>query len=99
MNIKGSKNNVVCEGSLIFDNADAVKVGLLKKLKTISKGSSVQLELVGVDEIDSSGLQLLLSFFKTLEVRGIPYKVVSISDEILEILNLSGLSKYFRLEV
>lgn len=99
MKIKGSKNKIVCEGNLIFDNAEAVKEGLLSKLEKLTPGKPVSIELSKVDEVDSSGLQLLLAFFKTLETQKMQYNVVSISDEMLEVLKLSGLTKFFRLEV
>ena len=99
MKIKGSKNKIVCEGNLIFDTAEAVKEALLVKLEKLKTGIPVTIELAQVEEIDSSGLQLILSFFKTLEERKMNYKVVSISREFHDILDLSGLNKYFRLEV
>ncbi len=99
MKIKGAKNKVVCEGNFIFDNAESVKESLLAKLAKIDPAKPVLIQLQHVEEIDSSCLQLLLSFFKTLEERKIDFKVINISDEMMEILNLSGLNKYFRLEV
>ncbi|MCP5047633.1 MAG: STAS domain-containing protein [bacterium] len=99
MKIKGSKNKIVCEGSLIFDNANDVKESLLLKLEKLNVSKPVSIDLSQVEEIDSSGLQLLLSFFKTMDDRSMQYKVVSVNDEMIEILNLSGLSKFFRLEV
>lgn len=99
MNIKGTKNKIVCEGNFIFDNAEALKVALLEQLDKIKADKPVTIELAQVEEVDSSGLQILLSFFRTLENRKIQYHIVNVSDEMLEILNLSGLNKYFRLEV
>jgi len=99
MKIKGTKNKIVCEGDFIFDNAESVKAGLLGKLEKIQEGKPVVFDLSHLEEIDSSGLQLLLSLFKTLEKRKIQYKVNAINDNLLEILNLSGLDKFFRLEV
>lgn len=99
MKIKGSKNKVICEGNFIFDNADAVKESLLSRLEKLDKSKPVIIELEHVEEIDSSGLQLLLAFFKTLEKQHMQYKVVNIAEEMMEILELSGLSKFFRLEV
>lgn len=99
MNIKGTKNKIVCAGNFIFDNAEALKIALQEQLEKLSTDKPVSIELAQVEEVDSSGLQLLLSFFKTMENRKMQYQIVNISDEMLEILNLSGLNKYFRLEV
>jgi anti-anti-sigma factor len=99
MKIKGSKNNIVCEGNFIFDNAEALKEALIEKLEKLDDSKTVTFDLSHLEEVDSSGIQLLLSFFKTLEERRIQYKVTQISEELLEVLDLSGLSKFFRLEV
>jgi anti-anti-sigma factor len=99
MRIKGAKNRVAVEGNLIYDNAEKLKQLLLERVETITPGNPVYLDLSGVREVDSSGLQLLVAFFKTLQARGIKYSVDSIAEEMLEILNLSGLAKYFRLEI
>lgn len=99
MKVKGSKNKVICEGNFVFDNADAVKESLLSRLEKLDSGKPVVIELEHVEEVDSSGLQLLLAFFKSLEARKLQYKVVNIADEMMEILELSGLVKFFRLEV
>ena len=99
MKIKGTKNKVAVEGNLIFDNAEKLKQLLLGRMEKITPGKPVILDLSGVQEVDSSGLQLLVAFFKSLQDRGIKCSVSSINKELLEILNLSGLAKYFRLEI
>ena len=99
MKIKGAKNEVAVEGNLIFDNAEELKRLLLERVEKIIPGNPVILDLSGVQEVDSSGLQLLVAFFKSLQNRGSKFSVNSINKEMLEILNLSGLAKYFRLEI
>lgn len=99
MKIKSAKNKLTFEGCFIFDNAEEVKETLFEQLNTFKGNTPIVLDLSHVEEIDSSGLQLVVSFFKTLEKRRIPYKVSGISDEMLEILTISGLNKYFNLEV
>jgi len=99
MNIKGTKNKVSIEGNLIIDNAEKVKEELMKRLDNITPGKPVILDLSRVEEVDSSGLQLLVAFFKSLQNRGIKFSVTAIHKDMLEILNLSGLAKYFRLEI
>lgn len=99
MKIKSAKNKLTFEGSFIFDNAEDVKTALLGKLEKLKPGKPVVLDLSHVDEIDSSGLQLIVSFFKSLENTSIQYKVTAISDDMMEILEISGLGKFFNLEV
>jgi len=98
MNIKGTKNKILIEGNLIIDHVEDAKKELLKKLENITPGKPVVLDLSRVEEIDSSGLQLLVAFFKSLQNKGINFNVTSINKDMLEVLNISGLAKYFRLE-
>ena len=97
MKIKGTKKRVAVEGDLIFDNAEKLKQLLLERVEKITPATPVILDLSGVQDVDSSGLQLLVAFFKTLQNRGIKSSVNNIPKEMLEILNLSGLDKSFRL--
>jgi anti-anti-sigma factor len=99
MKIKGSKNNIAIEGNLIFDNAEEVKEGLLKRLDKLNNKSDIGIDLSKLEEVDSSGIQLLIAFFKSLENRHLKYAVSGINDETMEILELSGLNKYFRFEL
>jgi anti-sigma B factor antagonist len=99
MKIKGTKNKVIVEGNLILDNAEELKKLLQKRVEKITPGQQVILDLSGVQEVDSSGLQLLVAFLKTMHTKGMKCSVNSIQKEMLEILNLSGLAKYFRLEI
>jgi len=99
INIKYAKNKITFEGNLIFENAQEVKKLLLEKLDMIAAKKPLTVELSGVVEIDSSGIQLLISFFKSLEGRQIGYKIMGISDEMEDVLTISGLTKYFKLEV
>ena len=96
MKIKGARNQIIVEGNLTFDNAEQVKEGLLEKLAKVKTDKEVMMDLSRVEAIDSTGIQLLIAFFKSLENRKIKYKVKSIGDEMLETLELSGLNKFFR---
>jgi anti-anti-sigma factor len=95
MKIKGAKNNVIVEGDLIFDNAQQVKERLLSKLEKLNNDKEVTIDLSHIEEIDSSGIQLLISFFKSLEKKKVKYKIDGVTNEIVEILELSGLNKFF----
>lgn len=99
MKIKGTKNKITVEGNLIFDNSEELKEKLLERIDHITPHKPVIVDLSRVEEIDSSGLQILLSFFKTLQNLSVKFNVTNINKEMLDILNLSGLTKYFRLEV
>jgi len=96
MKISGAGNKIIVEGNLIVDHAEQVKKGLLEKLAEIKADKEVIMDLSHVESIDSSGMQLLIAFFKSLRDREMKYKIERISDEMLEILELSGLNKLFR---
>jgi anti-anti-sigma factor len=101
MKVKGAKHNVIVEGNLIFDNAQQVKEALLarlEKLKGEKNDKEVAIDLSHMEEIDSSGIQLLISFFKSLQNHKIKYKIDGLNDGTIEILNLSGLSQFFKYE-
>ncbi len=95
MKVKAAKNKLSVEGSLIFDNAEQLKEELLATLENLNHDKPVTIDFSKVEEIDSSGIQLLISLFKTMESNRIRYKMESISEEMAEILELSGLKKYF----
>jgi len=97
MKVKAAKNKLSVEGSLIFDNAERLKDELLTKLEKLNPEKPVNVDFSMVEEIDSSGIQLLISLFKTFESRKMAYKLESSSDEMTEILEMSGLKKFFTL--
>ncbi|MGE5340164.1 MAG: lipid asymmetry maintenance protein MlaB [Candidatus Omnitrophota bacterium] len=99
MKIKGVQNNVIVEGNLIFDNAKQLKDGLLAKLEKFKKDRSdkeVGIDLSRIEEIDSSGIQLLIAFFKSLQKHKIQYKIIGMNDETVDVLELAGLNKFFK---
>ncbi len=98
MKIKGTKNKLVVEGNLIFDRAEELKKSFLERVDKLTPSKPVILDLSGVEEVDSSGLQLLMSFFKSLQNRGITYNITGVKPAVLELLHLSGLAKYFRFD-
>ncbi len=98
MKIKGSKNNIIVEGELIFDNAQQVKDALLARLEKITQEKEVNIDLSGLTDIDSSGIQLLIALIKSMQRDKIKYKIIGANTETKEILDLSGLNKFLKLE-
>ena len=57
----------------------------------------VRLDLSQVNDVDSSGLQLLLAFFLEVRKRGGRLELVSVSDTLIETIGLAGLKRQFSL--
>lgn len=55
----------------------------------------MQIDLGGVTEIDSAGLQLLMFFKREALSRGIKFSLVQHSQAVVEVLELLNLSKHF----
>jgi anti-anti-sigma factor len=98
MKVKSAKNKISPEGDLIFENAEKGKEAFLSALDKIDSSKAVTIDLSKVDEIDSSGFQLLLAFIRTLQNRDIEFKIKKIRAEVFELVKLTGLNKFFRIQ-
>ncbi|MDQ1354103.1 MAG: hypothetical protein QG657_4412 [Acidobacteriota bacterium] len=98
MNVKAVKNKISLDGDLILENAEQGKKLLLTVLEKIDSGKTVSLNLEKVNEIDSSGLQLLLSFFRTLQERDIDCELKKVRKTIADPVILSGLNKFLSIK-
>ena len=81
MKVKSAKNKISPEGDLIFENAEKGKEVFLSALDKIDSSKAVIIDLSKVDEIDSSGFQLLLAFIRTLQNRDIEFNIRKIRAE------------------
>ncbi len=98
MKIKRAKNKLSLTGDLVFEYADQGKDLLLNELDRIDASKAVTIDLTSVQEIDSSGFQLLLSFIKTLENRDIGFKLKKVHRDVFDLVNLAGLNKYLKIQ-
>jgi anti-anti-sigma factor len=98
MKVKSAKNKISPEGDLIFENAEKGKEVFLSALDKIDSSKAVIIDLSKVDEIDSSGFQLLLAFIRTLQNRDIEFNIRKIRAEVFELVKLTGLNKFFRIQ-
>jgi len=97
MNIKRTKNAIEVAGDIIFENVADGHKRLQKDLESLDYKKPVRLDLSGVNEVDSSGIQLLLAFFLEIRKKEAKLEVVSISDSLLETIELAGLKRQFSL--
>ena len=75
-------------GELTVQTAAESKNSLLSALQT---GSGIDLDLSGVSELDTAGLQLLLLLKREAEHLGKPLNVITPSAAVLEVLQLTRL--------
>ncbi len=96
MEISNKKGELFFKGEFVLDNIEDVKEQLIL-LSSKIKTKEVKLNLIDVVEIDSAGIQLILSFCKTLKKDGIAYSITKVNDDISNILEISGLGRFMNL--
>jgi anti-anti-sigma factor len=97
MNIKRTKNAIEIAGDIIFENVSEGHKRLKKDLESLDFTKPIRLDLGQVKEVDSSGLQIMLSFFEEVVRRKGKLEMVSISDSLNETIALAGLKRQFGL--
>jgi len=97
MNIKRTQNAIEISGDIIFEHVSVGHERLKKDLDSLELKEPVRLDLSQIREIDSSGLQLLLSFFMDIRKKGGKLELVAVSDSLIETCELAGLKKQFNL--
>ncbi|MCX6580382.1 MAG: STAS domain-containing protein [Candidatus Aminicenantes bacterium] len=98
MNVKTAKNKISLDGDLILENAEKGKKLLLAALEKIDGSNTVAIDLEKVNEIDSSGFQLLLAFIRTLKDRDTDCELKKVRKEIADLVILSGLKKFIKIK-
>jgi anti-anti-sigma factor len=84
--------NFVLAGELTIYTAQELKAPLLAPLDQCSE---LEIDLAGVSEIDSAGLQLLILLKQESQTRGKTLRLVGHSPPVLEILDLCKLESFF----
>lgn len=98
MNVKAAKNKISLDGDLVLENAEKGKKLLLAALEKIDNSKTVAIDLERVNEIDSTGFQLLLAFIRTLQSRHIDCELINARKEIVDLVILSGLKKFIKIK-
>ncbi|QPK63907.1 STAS domain-containing protein [Methylomonas sp. LL1] len=89
---KKGVTHLAIQGEMTIYTAREQKDSLLGFLKT---SKELQLDLSGVSEIDSAGLQILLFVKRETVNRDIKLSLVQHSQAVVEVLELLNLNKYF----
>ncbi|RFA28390.1 hypothetical protein CAI21_12530 [Alkalilimnicola ehrlichii] len=79
-------------GELCVFHAEQLKPRLLSMLK---EGDALELDLAGVQEVDTAGLQLLLMLKREAAERDVSLTLVNHSEELLNVIGLLNLSQAF----
>lgn len=87
---------LTCRGGLTIFQAAERKPELLHALT--QEGRAVLVDLSGVDEIDTAGVQLLLLLKREVERSGRRIEVVAYSPAVLAVFDLLQLHAWFGLE-
>lgn len=84
--------SITIEGEMTIYSAQEMRAELLKMLE---KCSSLEFDLSGVSELDTSGFQLLMQVKKESNAGGKEVLFSSHSPAVLEVLELYGMEDYF----
>lgn len=82
------------EGEFSIYRAAELHPLLLQWVASASAGTTLQLDLAQVSEIDSAGLQLLLSAASTAQTQQCVLRIVAASDAVVQILQLTQLAHW-----
>lgn len=92
VNVKTGKGHLAIEGEMTIYTAEALKGRLVSELE---KGEDLEVDLSGVSEIDSAGLQLLALIKIEALAYGKTAHFVGHSNAVLDIIDLCGLDGFF----
>ncbi|WP_374324751.1 lipid asymmetry maintenance protein MlaB [Azonexus sp.] len=82
-------------GEFTIFTAQDCKAQLLALIASIPEGGSGEVDLSGVTEIDSAGLQLMLMAKREAAILGKEMRFVRHSDPVLELIDLCALAGQF----
>jgi len=90
---KDGSGAIVCSGNMVISEIESIQ----SQMETILDECShkVIMDLSKVEEIDTSGLQLLYSIKQTLEPEGV-FHVCAISEAVKETLIISGYERFLQ---
>lgn len=88
----GARRRLVIDGDLTIYNAAELNRALLAQL---DDAESLELELGGVAELDSAGLQVLAMLKREALQRGVDLQLTRHSEAVYEVLELFGMQSEF----
>lgn len=86
-----ANHRLALAGELTIHRAEAIKAAMLAALGD----GDLELDLSAVVEVDTSGVQLLLSLAKTLATRGGALRMTAVSAPVMEAVGLLGVDHRF----
>jgi anti-sigma B factor antagonist len=79
---------VRCSGTLTLDHVDALKTAVRA---VITENGSVQVDLAGVDYVDSAGLGALVSLYTSARTAHCQFKLINFNERIADVLHITNL--------
>ncbi len=98
MKVKTVKNTISIDGDLVFETAEQSKEELLAALDKVDTAKPVGVDLEKVNEIDSSGFQLILSLLNTLRERETLVSIKKVRSDLYDLAQLGGLNKFLKID-
>lgn len=89
---QGQRCEVRVEGDMTIYDAAALKPVLLD---AVARHAETEINLAGVNEMDSAGVQLLLLARREAHKRNASLRLVAHSEASLDVIGLLGLAGYF----
>ena len=84
---------LVLTGELTITTAGELKDTLLGALDAADDDEGLALDLAAVEEIDTAGLQLLLTLRRTAAESRTPFRLVDPSERVTSVLQIVGLNE------
>jgi len=85
------------EGEMTVGRARELKPVILAALATLTPGTCLRLDLAGVSELDTSGVQLLLLAHELTAARAASLRLMPVSAAVQQVLAFLNLSEAFEI--
>ena len=94
MKFKSSDNKIkiIFPGNCTISQAESIKAMILERINSFPEKTVVILSKV--EDLDTAGVQIMLSLKKTLEYKGKKIKFAKPTKKVIEILDYYGLKKF-----
>lgn len=94
INENGDVREVIMQGSFGFDDNSTIE----KMVDSLTNGGKVQLNLAGLDKIDSAGLGMIVLIKDEIEAAGGKFSVCGASGQVKKMLDISRFDQLMTVE-
>jgi anti-anti-sigma factor len=97
MKAEKRKDAFSLKGGLVVEEAPQLREVLLSLGEKVNPGETVRIDLSQIDEIDSAGVQVLISFQKMMRGKQVTVEWLKMAEEFKKLLILAGIHKAINL--